>query len=370
MPVTFKYHRVNDNMLPLTIEECFRYYGAWSGIHDFDFDDAFSDASISKTGTGSSVWTTTLETTTLPINYAVSYHKTVARQGVVVAANSINHYLIATDSSGVYVYYGNSGSYTLKYSLPKTTPTEADVLVTFRQIRFSDREDDLWRVFSLYMNDALVFTYSEPASLLLEDTKIGFSAYNTDSVTYTNVRIPELTDFAEWGTLDPGETAMSGLQRILEGRYLKFFVRFNGALRAWRPKSVASSLTFAGEDIFEGEVNSDISQLATHIKMVGAYTWAESVDEELISSYGHRFFEENNPMLMTEKECYLESSRSLIRAQENAFGESVKTYFTPFLEPEDRVTTENGDWLVSQIATEFLSGGINQGLDLKKYGWG
>lgn len=370
MPVTFMHHRMFDRQPLLTIEEAFRYYGAWSGIHDFDFDDAFSDTSIAVTGTGSSVWHTALEGVTLPISYTVSYHKTVATQGVAIGGKGLVHYLVATDASNVYIYYGSSGAYTALLSLPKTTPTEADVTVSFRQIRFSDKEDDLWRVITLYMNDELITTYSEPATLLLEDTKIGFSAYNSDSVTYTDVRIPELTEFAEWGTLDPGETAIGGLQRILDGRYLKFFVRFDGSLRAWRPKSIASSLTFSANDAFEGEVGVDVSQLATHIRMVGAYTWAEAVDEDLISNYGHRFFEDNNPMLMTEKECYQEAERSLIRAQESAFTEDVRTPFTMFLEPEDRVLTPNGDWLVGEIGWEFLSGGINQSLRVRKYGWG
>lgn len=366
MPVTFQDHRLSDQQPPLTLEESFRLYAAYAGIHDCNFDDLFTDSSISYTGTVAATWTSALQIADLPLSYTVSYTKTVARQGVVVGVGSTGTgYLVCTDSSGIYVYYGA----TLKYSVPIVTPTEADVVVAFRQVRYNDREDELWRVITLWMNDALILTYSEPASLIIDSPRFGMAAYGTDAVTYTDVRVPELTDFAEWATLDPGETPLGGLRRVIEGRYLQYFVRFNGELRAWRPKSRVEDHELVDNVIYTGRVSTDLSQMANHIRMVGAYTWAEALDADLVEKYEHRFREENNPMLMSEKECYTEAVRSLKRVREAANGEQVRTPFTPLLEPEDRVSTPNGDWLISQMDQSLVLGGVNQTLTLKQYVW-
>lgn len=366
MPVTFKHQRTSDQQPLLTLEEMFRSYAAFSGIHTCKFDDLVDEASISHTGTAASTWAAHLETDLLPSSYTVYYTKTVARQGVAVGVNSVGTgYIVCTDSSGVYVYYGS----TLKYSLPIVTPTNADVAVAFRQVRYSDREDDLWRVITLYMNDQLIMTYSEPASLLLDTPRFGFATYGTDSVTYTDVRIPDLTEFAEWGTLDPGETPLGGLRRVIEGRYLRYFIRFDGSLRAWRPKSLPEAHAFDPNDIYEGQVSVDMSSMATHIRMVGAYTWAEYVDEDLVQKYEHRFREENNPMLMSEKDCYNEAVRSIKRVQEASIAERVRTPFTPLLEIEDRINTTNGDWIINQIDRTFVLGDANQTLTVNQYVW-
>lgn len=366
MPVTFQDHRLSDQQMPLTLEDTFRVYAAYAGIHDCQFDDAFTNASISYTGTVAATWTQSLQATALPSSHVVSYTKSVARQGVVVGVNSANTgYIVCTDSSGVYIYLGG----TLKYSIPITTPVDADVVVGFRQMRYSDREDDLWRIITLWMNDALILTYSEPATVLIDSPRFGFAAYGTDAVTYTSARVPELADFAEWASLDPGEAPLGGLRRVIEGRYLEYYVRYNGALRAWRPKTRSEDFAFGEDVIYTGRVNTDMSQMATHIRMVGAYTWAEALDADLIEQYEHRFREENNPMLMSEKECYNEAVRSLKRVREAAFAEQLRTPFTPLLEPEDRVSTTNGDWLISQMDQSLVLGAANQTLTLKQYVW-
>lgn len=366
MPVTFQDHRVSDQQLCLTLEETFRAFAAYGGIHDLVFDDLVDEASLSYTGITASVWTTQLQMDLLPSSYVIYYTKSVARQGMTVGVNSAGAgYTVCTDSSGIYIYYGG----TLKYSLPVTTPTDADVCISFRQVRYSDREDDLWRVISLWMNDQLFLTYTEPADVLIDSPRYGLAAYGTDAMTYTNVRVPELTEFAEWGTLDPGEAPMGGLQRIIQGRYLRYFVRYNGALRVWRPKSIDEVHAFAEEDIYEGRKALDLGQLATHVRMVGAYTWAEAVDVDMMHQFEHRFREDNNPMLMSEKECYTEAVRTLKRMREQAIAEQARTPFTPLLEPEDRVSTPNGDWLISQVDLTLVSGDVNQTVVLNQYVW-
>lgn len=50
MPVRFKQAQLHDLGLPATLETAFRSYGAFAGVHQFDFDDTYA--------IGDSGWTT------------------------------------------------------------------------------------------------------------------------------------------------------------------------------------------------------------------------------------------------------------------------------------------------------------------------
>lgn len=42
MPLKFGQERINDNSVPNIIEDAFRAYAAFAGIHSFKFDDTYS----------------------------------------------------------------------------------------------------------------------------------------------------------------------------------------------------------------------------------------------------------------------------------------------------------------------------------------
>lgn len=59
MPVKFKSVQQNDRALPSNVENVFRYFHAFAGIHDMLFDNAYS---VTSTG-----WTNDSGLTTLPL---------------------------------------------------------------------------------------------------------------------------------------------------------------------------------------------------------------------------------------------------------------------------------------------------------------
>lgn len=380
---------MNDQNLPQTVESSFRAYANFAGIHQFKFDTLYvlgssgwstenvdldfnvnSSRIIIDATAASAGWKQVQQSTLLPSSVLVKYHKTQHRQGVFITKSDGSAYLIGTDSSGHPVVQKATDQVTFVtvLSIPKTTPIEADVELAYRQIRFSDSESDLWHTFSLYMNGALVCTYVEKLSdVPAAQVQIGMAAYGGDGVTYTDISVPQITEFAETSTLDPSEFAMGGLQRAIEGRYLKFFIRFDGSLRAWKPRAVESVHTFSKGEVLTLDEPYDNRNLYTHVRQVGAYTQAEFVRSDLIRQHGHRFVEQNNPYLMTEADCFEQARLSILRMESEALTQEFTCPITPLVEPEDRITTPDGDWIMEERQIRLLGLKIEQQITARSY---
>lgn len=359
----FEHSRVHDQALPLTLEEIFKHYAAWSGILSTSFDALCSYSSQSITGGIASGWDAAWMEDELPANFTAYYTEGLSNQGAAFqVGGSIYHFVTTIGSVEVY----KNGD--LVYYLPKSVPTYADVAITFRQQRLSENESDGWMSISLYMNNLHIASYTEYSGTVISPIYMGFCSYDQAISEYTNIRVPELCDTAEYGTLDPGELPTGGLSRTMEGRYLRWMIRYDGSLHAWKTKAVASDHTFSEK--YAISANVDATALVTHVRMMGAYIWAEAYDEELSALYGHRFREVDNPMLLTEGEVYIEAEKTLKRFEESAFTGSVDVPFLATLEPDDRVTINGEDWLVTDVNWTADIGNINMSLTLRKYVWG
>lgn len=375
--VNFQHFKFYDHTPPLSLEETFRLFGSWSNIHKFVFDKMLNQSSLTVTGITSGQWTTqNIPVANLPSSFEIRYHKTVYEQALGFLING-GVYIVGTDSSGYpFASYGTS----LIEKVPRVTPQEADVVIVFRQQQFENdassgtsptAQNLVWYSVSIYMNDALIYSFIISSQATSTLNGIYFCAYGMNTVTYSNILIPDLPETAEFGTLDQGESPMGGLQRTIEGRYLRFFIRYDGSLRVFRTKAVASSETLLNEEFYVTSLISNLTDLATHIRMVGAYIWSEYFDPALSQLYGHRFREINNPMLITEGECETEAQRTIVRSQESVFQEQANMPFLPLIEPEDRIITPDGDWLMTDTQYTFEDGGSSSmNVVVRKYGWG
>lgn len=379
MPVEFRKLRMHDNARPQTVEDSFRAYGNFSGIHDYNFDLAYSKSSVSFTGATPDTWNLEVDTSyALPNAYVLSYHKSSVRHAVVVNWQpNGNYWLVGTDENGYpFVGVNEDGAYRIVLSIPEACPTEADVRMAFREMTYSGEaisEDTagLWHAVSVWMNDALVLTYSQFAPYQLSGTwHVGFATYGTTEMTITNISIPEITEFAEWSSIDPGEFPIGGLQRAIEGRYLRFFLRHNGELRAWRPKTTSPVLSFNSNLVDSEGVNIDYRGIKSHIRFVGAYVEAEYADRDMIRKYGHRFHIEQNPYVMSREECYQQAYRTAQRMLSEAITEDFESVFTPLLEPEDHIETPEGERIVSARVWSIGTGEIVQAISSRLYTYG
>lgn len=363
----FSDYRASNYEFPLTLEEVFRLYTAFSNLHDTSFDSIVDITSVTVTDVSSGGFTGVGGYSVASTSFEVQYHKADHDQWVMITSSEgYGSVEVGTDDTGRPVVRRNN---VIVQLLPLTTPEEANVRLVFRQLQTLDNENQIWATVALYMNEALITTWQQLLNTAFSNFRVQFNARNSETRTYTNIRIPELTEIAEFGTLDPGANPMNGLQQTIEGRYLKFFVRFDGTFRAWRVKAVTNKHTFDPGEFFITSLGNDLTDFATHVRMMGAYIWSEAIDEAGAAKWGHRFQELNNSMLLTKFECFREASNTLKRMQENAFTESAEVPYVIFLEPEDRVATD-GDWLVTAYSLSLAVAELSQQLDLRFYAWG
>jgi hypothetical protein len=371
--------RVNDRGFPQTVEDSFRAYGGFAGIHQYKFHDRYATAN------GTAGWTPTsgsfnyadgvltytpgdtgleggVHGTELPHNYLIAGHVTeTAGHGFFVNLRSADltaftdcHYYVGFDAGRhphIYKYVPGSG-YVLMRIEPMVAPQAGFLEVAVREISFGTDRENLWLSVSVWVDHKLQMTWAE---WIKEppDTGYFFGPGTMDGGPFAieGLRIPQLTDFVEWNSIDPGETAMSGLQRAIEGRYTKMAMRYDGSLHAWKELPVPIAHTFGYGDM-EGSFSNALDRRAriTHVRMVGAYMEAEYLRDNLGI---HRFEEVKNPYLMSQSECYAEARLHLLRREQEADSVSFPTAYRPHLEIGDRLALPGGDYTVLGFKVNF-----------------
>lgn len=365
--------QVFNNGARQTVEDTIRVYANWGGIHDFEFENLVEIDTASLTPNNA-----VPIINNSPSDMTIEYTTSGYGHGVYFAYSGIRGYGIGIDTNGdIYVGTvespdaGIDGFYEILYKAPTmNAPQSGKVRASFRQANFSSAENDVWFVLSLWINDALIDSYAIYKGYPLGSPHFtaGFMPMGlTDPLTLTDIRVPQLTAFTEWSSIDPGEAPLGGMERAIEGRYIKYYCRWNGALRAWSSRSIAPSHSFSDDEAYTVERNFDKRSLYTHIRMLGAYVQAEYADARLISQYGHRFQEVNNPYLMNAADCRYQAQREVFRMEENSLSETVATQYTPLLEPEDRVSIRGEDWIISSRVWSFAPGTVDQTLTCRKY---
>jgi hypothetical protein len=198
---------------------------------------------------------------------------------------------------------------------------------------------------------------------------LAVGCYGANTVTFDDMEICELTEVMEVVTMDVGETPGGALGRAVGRRHINYFVRFDGTLRVWRPKGVASSAELDNSDVDQLVEIVDRRGLVSHWRQVGAWDSADAYSTDLLYKIGHRFFKDDNPDLLTEDECQTEANAAIVRTKEYAHRLSSVMPYQPLLEPEDRVTINGEEWLVTSYAVELRAGGLFAKVQLREYNY-
>lgn len=354
------------------VEDNFRAYANWSGVHRFKFDDSYTNASVLVEGGAG--WDWEQITTPVPHSMLLEYHVLERGHGAVFAIEPDgSHWMagVTTDNQGVVYRKIGSGDQALVFSKPINCPQDAYVRWAFREVRMSEAREDVWVTISFWANDQLMFTHAFYQGRVLEgDVALGLASHGDDR-EITDIRVPLLTDFTEWCSLDPGENPFGGLQRSIEGRYVKFFVRYDGTMRAWTSQPTTSKHNFSDPNKLESVNRSyDRRDLFSHIRMMGAYEQAEFHRIDLSRIMGHRFKEESNPYLMSSHDCRREAEREILRREEKAETFEMVTSYRPLLEPEDRITILTEDWIITSMSWEFQPAQTMQQTASRRYTYG
>jgi len=301
-------------------------------------------------------------------SHVIKFSTTQTEWGVVVNPDGVTHWLVGLSDLGVPFITKYNGSFYAQVAGRNTTYTGAmDVIVQFSEIRFGSM-NDLWRTAAMWVNGVHVINYVEPAAHALADTlSFGFAVHYGVPITFSNVVVPQLGDQAEVATMDTGETPAGGLQRTIEGRYLKYLIRPNGSLYAWRPIPVGES-TVLLEDEGMSE-NTYTNQIRTHIRMVGAYDYAEYADDSLIKDYGYTFMEDNNPYLMTESDCYFEARQNIRRLLEGSISGSVANTAIHFIQIEDGIGVRGNSRIINGLTLSYRGPDVAHAIDYRGDFW-
>lgn len=280
--------------------------------------------------------------------------------------DSSNYYIMGVGSDRLpFVTRTFAGTTSTIFKSPETAPLEGHISISFRERRFREDKSDVWHCFSLWINGWHVMTHLESVGGLLESPMMGFAAWTGSTVIYNNLHIPQMTNFVDWISLDPGEAPLRALERAIEGQYVKYFIRYNGEVRAWIPRQTDSEHTYTAT--FDRSQSVDLKDLKTHVRQLGAYEQAEYVRADLVRKYGHRFTELSNPFLITEQECLIQAELAIKRMEEEADIESFTAIYNPVLEIEDHITTPIGERIIDSKAVSFRLPEVKEKVTTRKY---
>lgn len=380
----FKEHLAVTGRQDVTIEDAFRALAEYSGIHLFNFDDELADdfdslsASIWDTanatgtwgvasdmlqgdGPGSSDWGFLLSVEDVPQSFVAKVTKHDDVGGLAfLAEDEDNLYFAWWNATAVGIALVDDGDVSILCSVPK------DTFDGESELCLSVQRDEEGYFVSLWFDEQ--FGVNAYIALLPSHYRFGFATYDTDTDTeYSDLRIAELTEVLAIVTMDVGENPAGALSRAIGRRHINHFVRFNGELRAWRPKAADSVLTLGIGDVYQHDEKIDRKGLVSHWRQIGAWHVADAHDTDLLAQLGHKFHKDDNPDLMTEQECEDEAERSIVRCKEYSHVVSADYPLYMFQEPEDRITIRGEDWVLTTYGFRLRAGAIDCRADLREY---
>lgn len=388
----------------VTLEDVFKRYAAFGGIHDFEFVNSFptfdpahwtalgsggsySGGSILQSGTSGADQVAWYDTD-MPHSYTVEFWLRKIKFSFFVRGDGVNNYYeiqydgntSATGFVTIWKVVGGSGTAVYNRALQSWEVANAGskLKISVRDSQLASDSANRILYISVWMDDLNIASYAD-LSAGAPPLRMGFKIVSgtTAGTVLTDFKVPNLGEIIPWSSLDPGERPLDAINRAIEDRYIKYWIRWNGNLKAWSPgqRSAAVTLTTAKE--FSNVPATDLRQIYSHIRVVGAFQWVQLIDNTLLRSVGHRFAEINNTSLWNADDCVRVGQQMFIWAKEQMFQVSFATLGQIFLEHEDRVQIPDvhapgayKDYIVDSIQWEYSNGAIVAHIGGRQYFYG
>lgn len=392
--VKFRDHLCVDNDPANTLEAIIKMLASYGGTQSFSFDSevdedgsgvgnwnaagstltlASAAGVLEGTGGGGATWDYSFYDGDTPDTFVVSLDVVSSPTGGVFfrATDVDNYYAVCWSATHVWIGKAVAGTGAYLCRLPDTIMSSgnAELIISVREEKYNHFDDTPeWLFITAWIDGHLIMTAADDISTGRPDNKFGLCAYDSDTVGYDNIRIPELTPIIPLASLDPGEPPMGGIMRAINTRNVMMWSRFDGALRVIRPKARAADWTTDADRAQSKSARVDKRVIVTHLRLVGA--WEELdffASAAKIKAWGHRFEKRQNPELMTKAEISTEGTDLMIRLEEMAQPGQASLPAMYLLEPEDRVTIDSTDWIVTGIEYKLSSTDPAQVLVLRKY---
>jgi hypothetical protein len=387
-----------DSAQPIVLEDSIRKTAAYAGVHDFDFLAAvrenFSDTvsdwtdydslgwSISSgyltaTGGGGS-WYRIMHPIQVSPSFVASFDTHSGYPGAFLfrGKDSVGDCYIARWSSD-YVGFSrldDSGDETQLMHEPVGVSGNARIQVAVRFSLDSIFDDRKFLLMSMFVDGNCVVGYGEDIGGTAYDwdgNQVGFAINSSNTIQVDNFRIADMHRIVEWTSIDPGETAATGMMRAIANSRIGKMCRYDGTLRIWRPGD--RSADFAIPDGRPTKVmdRQNMTETATHIRMLGAIYQADAFDDTEGVAHMHRFKSGNDPNLMSEGDTYTEAWRALHDEREGQTVAKIHMPPNPCLETHDRVSFDGSDWRILGINTVLARSSVEvryvSVIDARKY---
>jgi len=399
---SFSEFSVQTNEEPLTVESVFKHYAAYAGIHKLSTDYAIngfnsatwtnpnsgvvnindSIGSVSQNfGTGAhTIWYDTDMPRSMVIELDVNWWV----WEVLVRSNGSNqYYFVRTSTTKFEIGYYNAGTTTYLLRRPLyggELEFRGTVRIAIRDEQTSGVDTTRTLSFAAWIGDFLLGGAVTIVSTNATPLKMGVVVNDNNSISqngYGGIRVGELSEIVLFSSLDPNEAPEGAITRTIEDRYIKWWMRWDGSLRVYRPKARSVSYTLGKNREYGLQLVTDRRQIFTHIRILGAAQWVQLTDTTLVRQFGHRFKELNNPSLWNTDDCIRIGQEMFVRVKEQVFQGRMTTFGLPFAEMEDRITvpdpqnpTGTIDFIIDTISWQLGAGGsLACNLTLRQYNY-
>lgn len=326
-----------------------------SNISDYDLDHAEGDWCIAPDHTLSGIatdgnqWYKVLYTgDTIEVGFEVSFDKTGDNGGFVFCADTDYNPALLAWWTGTHVGFSSlaAATETVLLSLPCTETGASTVTVAVWPRSYSriDEVDDV--AMALFFDGKLLAQHVTSNN---DDwgEHIGFAVGDSSTATFDNIRIPQLYQIQEWTSVDPGEAASAGLNRVTGQDLIRVQARYDGSVKIWRNDATTVDWSVAtGAARMAGKRHKFYSP--SHLRLVGG---AHEINVFRDSNQGHVFAVAQDPHALSENDTYNRATRQHERVEETADQLRLElTGLNVLLEPEDIIQYNSKKQKVQTIA--------------------
>ena len=366
--IRFKEWQSHDGRGVLTREDSIRHVLAFAGIHDTDTEvevsSAFATGSLSDfetgfaegtwvvnagklqgTGGGAAQWYKILCVAELNLGWVAEFDKFNNRSAFVLCStDSYYGYIVWWDATHVAIEDMNGTTLTQLSQIDCGEAGNAKVTVAAVPISQLDVDqvDDV--AISVWFDDHHLLTCIVPYDSGKGD-KVGFAVYGADVVTFDNLFIPELYQPMSWTSVDPGEHASAGYNRVSREGAIKVRARYDGSVKIWRPESGSSIWTVPDGRFRQYTLTREV-YVPTHYRLVGA---KHEVDNFRSGNQGHIFDLGQDPNALGVDEVTELSSRMHKDIEEEGTIIQITAPPNPVIESEDIITMDGTERRVTMV---------------------
>jgi hypothetical protein len=367
MTTFFRDSRFYTAMHPLTITDAYKAYAAYAGIHDVHFNRrrVWAEASLWDLGDGWTVdpdegvicETAAAETMAITLDGTETLYSFVVNikadgpGSIIFRGTTDEVYFEArwTDTDTSFLRIELAGEIVIS-SIPIGAGSPQNIKLMVREYQNSSNDDDKWLNFAIWYDEEYILAGSYAiGNTVYIGNRLGFIAQTGTTIEWTEFFHPVFAVVLDWASLDPGESPMAGLERAVGRRYLRHFARFDGSMQVIRPTVQDADYEIEASRWFDISNPQDQRGVINHISVWGAFHRAEAFDHVSISRYGHRFAEENNPDLYTEREAVFESETIIDESAAAADNLSFSMPWLPNMELEDVIETVQGKYIIESF---------------------